>query len=164
MKIIITGASGFIGKAIIDKLEFERHQVLAISRSFFPDKSDKIKFETADLSSLNSYKQKVIDFKPEVAIHLAWHGIPDFSYKNSILNVQISLDFLKLVMKKKSCKKVIIAGSCFELDNPNGACKESFPSTTKDHFTWAKKSIRDWLFMECERLGIKGCWMRIFYE
>ena len=71
-------------------------------------------------------------FKPEVVIHLAWKGIPNFSYKNSNLNLKISTRFLIEISKIKSCKRFIVAGSSFEKnithDNKN--------------FVWAKVQLK----------------------
>ena len=164
MRVLITGASGFIGRAILSKLQKERHEILALSREAMLKPVGEFNCEAANLSDLSSYKKIVIAFKPQIVLHLAWQGIPDFSFDMSILNLRSSLEFLNLVIQQESCKKIIVAGSCFELHKLNGECKEKENPVSKDHFTWAKNAIRNWLFMRTAEEGrINACWMRIFY-
>ncbi|MDC1027308.1 NAD(P)-dependent oxidoreductase [Candidatus Thioglobus sp.] len=162
MRILITGASGFIGLPLTQRLLREGHQILALSRT-------KIKVEKSinwiisDLSSPTTYMDEVKSFKPEVLIHLAWQDIPDFSFNKSISNLNQSLTFLSYVISLGYCKKILVSGSCFELNKLTGECLESEKGSPKDNFTWSKHSLRLWLEIECKKQGITLGWMRIFY-
>ena len=71
----------------------------------------------------------------------------------------MSILFLKKLIKLKSCKKILVSGSCFELypkQNLNLFKKYS-------NFIWAKKNIRDYLFHESIKHKIKIAWFRIFF-
>ena len=76
MKVLITGGSGFIGRHIVEKFLKCKYEILLISRKSYL--SDKVDFLKADLEIKDSYLKKVINFNPDVLIHLAWDGIPDF--------------------------------------------------------------------------------------
>ena len=162
MKVLLTGASGFIGLPLLQNLVEQGHQILAITRA--PVKYLKsVDFIQADLSSPVTYYKRVESFEPEVVIHLAWQGIPDFSYENSKNNLNYSLDFFSFIIRLGCCKKIIVSGSCFEFNKLNGECLESENSTSKDNFTWAKHSIRAWLEIQCSAAEIQLGWLRIFY-
>lgn len=164
MKILVTGASGFIGLPLVKELAIKGHQVLALSRSEEPGALfEDCMWINADLSNLSDYQHKIVDFAPEVLVHLAWEGIPDYSFQMSLLNLNHSLNLLKLVSDIGSCNKILVSGSCWEFNRLKGECLESEVGKPKDHFTWAKHSIRSWLDSVCNTKGISLGWMRIFY-
>jgi nucleoside-diphosphate-sugar epimerase len=163
-RIVITGASGFIGSQLVERLSRLKCEVLAICRTKPNDKSTSpVSWLQADLSLPSTYEDRVRSFCPEVIIHLAWQDIPDFSFEKSVANHDQSLKFLSFVTGLESCKKVLVSGSCWEFDKSKGECLESDIGMPKDHFTWAKHSVRSWLEMECLQKRISLGWFRIFY-
>ena len=164
LRVLITGASGFIGAPLVTRLAEVGCEVLAISRSFPTYMFDgSVEWLVADLSSSVTYKDKIELFSPEVVIHLAWEDIPDFSFEKSIRNLNQSLDLLSFVTRIESCKKILLSGSCWEFDKIKGECLDTDVGAPKDHFTWAKHSIRSWLEMVSKQQGITFGWFRIFY-
>ena len=162
MRVLITGATGFIGLPLTLRLVEQGHKILALSRK--PFKLNKsISWLNSDLSSPLTYQEEIRSFKPEVLIHLAWQDIPDFSFEKSKNNLNNSLNFLSFIIGLGSCKKIIVSGSCFELDKLYGECLESEAGKPRDNFTWAKHSLRMWLEIECKKENIQLGWMRIFY-
>jgi len=162
MRVLITGATGFIGLPLTLRLVEQGHKILALSRK--PCKLEKsIVCLNSDLSSPLTYQEEIRLFKPEVLIHLAWQDIPDFSFEKSKNNLYNSLNFLSFIIGLGSCKKIIVSGSCFELDKLYGECLESEVGKPRDYFTWAKHSLRLWLEIECKKENIQLGWMRIFY-
>lgn len=162
MRILVTGATGFIGLPLTRHLVEQGHEILALSRS--PLKSEKsINWLSADLSFPETYQDAIRSFEPEILIHLAWQDIPDFSFEKSENNLNQSLDFFSYIISLGCFKKIIVSGSCFEFNQLNGECLESDKGTPKDNFTWAKHSLRLWLEVECKKEDIKLGWMRIFY-
>ena len=77
MKILITGATGFIGKSLIKKLPKKSFKIIALSRKNYRNESN-IKY-IQDTIRLNKKLNIVKKFEPEVLIHLSWEGIPNFS-------------------------------------------------------------------------------------
>ena len=87
-KVLITGASGFLGTHLLDELAKLKYETLAISRSKKKEKSaDSIIWLEADLAKSATYKLKVKEFNPDVVIHLSWQDIPDFSFESSNNNL-----------------------------------------------------------------------------
>ena len=84
MKVLVTGAAGFIGSAVSARLKAEGHVVLGIDSisdyydqnlkkmriQFFLDQNG-IKFEEVDISQLGQLQEIYKSFNPDVVIHLA---------------------------------------------------------------------------------------------
>jgi UDP-glucose 4-epimerase len=164
MKILVTGASGFIGLPVAQNLLGKGHEVLGLCRKGQKDGLiTGINWLHADLTDIAGYRDAVKMFDPEIVVHLAWQGIPDYSFINSRSNLELSLELLSMLISQKSCRKIIVAGSCWEFNRNKGKCYETEVGIPKDDFTWAKHSLRSWLEIECKKSSICLGWMRIFY-
>lgn len=162
VRVLITGATGFIGKPLTKALIDAGCEVLALARKA-PSDEDQINWLEADLSNDESYRDAIVAFAPEVVIHLAWQGIPDYSLETSLANLNQSLRLLSFVLGLGCCKKVMVSGSCWEYAGARGECLESDVSRPQNDFTWAKHSIRMWLEIICKQNEITLGWFRIFY-
>jgi dTDP-6-deoxy-L-talose 4-dehydrogenase (NAD+) len=147
MKRLVTGGSGFIGEPVLKSLieNIDLVEILNLTRSFQNSKSSQIENYECDLSNPNTYLNKVKEFEHEVVIHLAWDGSPDFSLEMCTKNILSSISFIKIVSNLKSCKKIIVTGSCFEYNNKIGVCNENEIVVPKDYFTFAKKTVLSFL-------------------
>ena len=162
MNILITGGTGFVGQPLLKMLTKSNHNVLAIARKEIPI-YDSIKTLTCDLSTLTKINDQLIDFQPEIILHLAWQGIPDFSFNMSNKNLSDSINFFNWIFEKTKCKKIIISGSCFEYGRKRGACSELDPVNIDNYFAWAKHSLNNYLSLRCAEKDIILNWFRIFY-
>ena len=164
MRILVTGASGFIGSKLVTKLSLSGHDVMGLTRSSNENFLNKnIQWLSADLSLPSTYKEEVKNFKPNVVIHLSWQDIPDFSLEKSRLNLNQSIDFLSFILEMDSCKKILVSGSCLEYGKQNGICKESDVVKTNSYFSWSKTCIYNYLLINSLDKKIDLVWFRIFY-
>lgn len=165
MKILITGGTGFIGIPVINTLirNIDNVEILNLTRNTPDSNSEQLENYKCDLSSPKTYLSRVEEFEPEVVIHLSWEGIPDFSLEMCNKNIFSSISLIEIVTKLKSCKKIIVTGSCFEYNNKIGICNEDDITTSKDYFTFAKKTILTFLEFECNKKHIEYNWARLFY-
>ena len=123
MKILITGATGFVGMPILLKiLDSDKTSVIyAVTRGMKNDflTHEKLHWVETDIADNHKTKMMLDEFKPDVLIHLAWSDIPNFSEQKCLKNLNQSIDFIDLVLNNSECKKILVAGSCFEYSNKN---------------------------------------------
>ena len=164
MKILVTGASGFLGKSLIKKLTEKNVIVLALSRTYshiFDKKNVTwIKFNFSNITPLLNEIKK---FKPEIVYHFYWEEIPNFNEINSLNSLNRSIHFFSEILNFKSIRKVVVSGSCLEYEKNKGVCKETLYTKPKVDFTWAKNSLRNWLEIQTNRRMIQFYWFRVFY-
>jgi len=159
---LVTGGSGFIGQHLMKELAKTNYSVAIISRNEI-SKWSAVNTIEGNLNDLESIVKQVIDFQPEVIVHLAWQGIPDFSANMCQKNLSDSVRFFDWVFENTNCKKVLMSGSCFEYGKKRGACNESDSVNINSDFTWAKNSLNEYLQIKCIENDITLNWFRIFY-
>ena len=115
-KILVTGASGFIGFNLIKKLKNKK--VIAVSRSIENTKHKNCTYLSCDLKSRSKVFKLFKKIKPDIVYHLAWEGIPNFNNRNFEKNKK-SQKTLYLLLITRECKRVIISGSCSEYNYIN---------------------------------------------
>ena len=88
MRILVTGASGFIGNALIPMLEARGHEVHKMLRYVSGGRYDSYERNPlshfADLRDRETVRLVVKEVKPEVIIHLAAEAAVSYSFRNPI--------------------------------------------------------------------------------
>jgi UDP-glucose 4-epimerase len=165
MRIFITGCTGFVGRHVVREVCAGNHNVLALTRTNLPSELSAldIQYVCGTVGDVASVKSGIISFDPEVVIHLAWQGIPDFTEHISQQNLNDSIALLDCVLEETHCQKVIVAGSCYEYGKTWGECNESDPVQLGSFFSWAKHSLYQYLTLKCALKDIELNWFRIFY-
>ena len=164
MRVIVTGASGFIGKELCSKLLERGHQVIGLSRKRGVSENTSVNFfQHIPYVMGEKLPTEVISFSPEVLVHLAWDGIPDFSERMCLHNVESQLRFLKETEKLHQLKKIVAAGTCREYGAKQGACVETERFLPDSFFSWAKQTLADYSSLACQQRQTQLVWFRIFY-
>lgn len=158
MKIFITGGTGFIGKHVADKLAKDGHKLLLLSREARSAHDTII----SNLSDIASWVEDVRIFNPDVIIHMAWEGIPDYSKEMSTKNLNYGLDLVS-VAARIGCKKIIATGSCWEYERTIGELTETMPTFSSKPFTTAKSVLCTGGLQLAGAYGIDFIWTRLFY-
>jgi len=167
MRIFLTGATGFIGRYVLKHLEKEGHDILLLTRVSQENissiiKSKKVNIVSGNLSDINKWKDKLIQFKPEVTIHLAWEGIPDYGVKASIKNLKYGLDLFE-ELAEIGCRKIICTGSCWEYGQNQGEISEDLPVKSSNAFTTAKNVLHLFGREIAKENNMQFIWTRLFY-
>ena len=115
MKIVVSGANGFIGSNLVELALSAGHQILGIRKS--EDSKTKIFLEEEPIwLNKNCLKSNHLNWKITTANHLAAHGtnVPYDTLENCLkVNLFDSLKFLQKA-HRAGIKNFIVAGSCFE--------------------------------------------------
>ncbi|MBI2024342.1 NAD(P)-dependent oxidoreductase [Candidatus Giovannonibacteria bacterium] len=114
MKIFITGSSGFLGKSLLKVLRNSQHEILCLSR-----KNSASGYIKGDIGNLSAWSQKLKEFCPDAAIHLAWENVANYNATTpeaALGNFINSLNLYRF-LGKTGCKKFITMGSVSEHSN-----------------------------------------------
>lgn len=161
--VLVTGASGFIGKYVVDELLQDKYQVIVLVRN--PDNYQKIGKEIVVGGNLGKPDEMCLaikDYEIHSCVHLAWEGIPDYSYEYSKKNLQYGMNILELC-KECHISNLVITGSCWEYESPVGKIKETDLLSCGNHFKAAKNSLRMISEAFCKENDIHLNWLRLFY-
>jgi len=154
MKILLTGADGFIGKNFLDNTSF--NSVFAVSRSSI--ESDKIYQKyTGDLTDKNFIKEIALE-KFDVIIHAAWSGLPNRTKDVNLFNFNMYRNMIDILSKNRDTKHIFL-GSCLEYGNNKRKVNEDTQGIKIDDFGQTKLKLLK--YIESSRINYN--WLRIFY-
>jgi nucleoside-diphosphate-sugar epimerase len=163
MKILVTGATGFIGRAFCHEAIQRGHQILALTRDPAVQIVPEVQIAAGSLA--DTPWEQVAAFAPDAALHLAWIAEPGV-YLNSPENE------LWLEQSKTWLRRLIEIGVPYLAGT--GTCIEYAPSNEPLHettsriepafpYSRAKAALFQWLQHECEESAINWNWFRVFY-
>ncbi len=161
MKILLTGGTGTLGTALLNKLDLAENVITILTRTPKPN-SKNITYLKWDLSEdlIPDLDMKEYD----VLIHLAWEVLPQ--YNNTVHLTTIlpnHIRFLNQIIENRIAKKLIISGTCFEYGKQYGELDEmqaTFPNTP---YGLAKDILRRYAMRKANEFDICLFWLRIFY-
>ena len=155
MKTLITGASGFIGRALLKQnLMGDLH----VATRFSTPLPTGITVHFGDLSD-QEFVRHLAEQEFEQVVHLAWEGLPNISEENNLRNLKISKQFLE-ILASSGVKDFQIAGSCLEYGDKTGQVKEEVIGENLSDFAATKIKLLEFV----AGLGVAYKWHRIFYS
>ena len=163
-KVIVSGATGFIGQHLIPILLKNRYEVLAISRNRKRAESlpwfKYVKYISYDFHS-DQHIKDVDGFKG--LIHLAWQDLPNYDSSIHVKkNLPCSYRFIDSLIDK-GVNQVLIAGTCFEYGLKSGAISSSSTTEPTTQYAIAKDTLRKKLTLLSFKKDFNLQWARIFY-
>ncbi len=164
IKIALTGATGFIGRHVLAELNTRGIEVVAISRQL----SERLPTITngrwvgMDVSEPPANAFEIFG-KPDVLIHLAWQGLPNYrSLHHFEAELPIQYAFLKQLVKQ-GLKSVVVAGTCFEYGMQSGELSEEIETRPANPYGFAKDALRKQLQYLQTIHPFNLTWSRLFY-
>mmetsp|Transcript_32131 Transcript_32131/g.73522 ORF Transcript_32131/g.73522 Transcript_32131/m.73522 type:complete len:394 (-) Transcript_32131:69-1250(-) len=94
-RVLITGATGLIGRELMRELCPSRWDVLGIARSRQKPNSVKGEFRSCDLTEDGAVEKVVQDFQPQVIVHLAAERRPDAVSRDPVRARRLNVDVVK---------------------------------------------------------------------
>ncbi len=166
MNILLSGGSGFIGKNLLNYItQNTENNILVIGRNFKNNKKKNLEQFRLDLNQIEDNFYKIKEFKPDIFLHLAWEGIPDYSEELSKKNYFNTIKIIKMIVNETLCQKIISTGSCWEYNDGYciGECKEDQLISPKKPFSIYKNKIFTEVNNICKEKKILFNWLRLFY-
>lgn len=163
-KVIVSGATGFIGRNLIPILVDKGYEVIVIGRNINKAKSfdwfNDIRFITYDLNDKNELKR--IDGANGL-IHLAWQGLQNYdSSIHSKINSPNSYRFIKSLLNK-GIKQILVSGSCAEYGYKKGPISSNSKTNPISVYAKSKDDLRKQLEKMSSSYNFNLQWARIFY-
>jgi nucleoside-diphosphate-sugar epimerase len=163
-KVLITGATGFIGSHCLIPLLTRNFEIHAVSSMPHNDASTPVIWHQSNLLDLEKISKLIATVKPTHLLHLAWYVTPAKASGaiESFSWVQASLELLKQ-FHYHGGERVVFVGSEYEYDLNYGYCSESLTPKNPSTFYGICKSSLCLLFEAySHKTGLSSAWARFF--
>lgn len=169
MKILLTGAAGFIGSHVARLLVQTDCEVYALVRESsdlwrIKDITSRLHLVRADLAAHDNVKAELAKIRPDICLHLAWYVVPG-RYQTAYENMNLLTDSLHLASQLASldCKRFVGVGTCFEYDIGSDYLSEISPVKPRTLYAASKLALYTVLEQLGKLTGMEVAWPRLFY-
>jgi nucleoside-diphosphate-sugar epimerase len=167
MKILVTGATGFVGNHLISALLLQNHKIVASSTNketatayeWFTE-VEYVEYNIEDRKDVNLFQ---FFGEPDVLIHLAWQGLPNFKSLHHIENVLFDQMYFIKNLVSNGLKSLTAAGTCLEYGMSGGSLQEDHPCEPRTAYGIAKDSLRKYVQLLNDKYEFSFKWVRFFY-
>lgn len=159
MKILVTGANGYLGRGIVKSLLDDGVDVVATDFNLknVDDRATKIE---CDLFSIKDPYAEL--GKPGALLHLAWRDGFKHASKAHIEDFSKHCKFIDLFAQSE-IKTISVMGSMHEVGKYEGAIDENTPCKPQNFYGIAKNALREVTQIMCRENEKTFLWLRGFY-
>jgi len=162
MRVFVTGGRGFLGRFVLRELA-GCHQVLCLNRSLEAKKPQAgVEWVCGDLAQPETWKRRLREFSAECCLHLAWEGLPDYSWASCRRNLDHTLELTQILLRL-GIRQMVVAGSCWEYGKGEGLQSEGQIPGALSTFGAAKRALHLMVGSLAESEGLQCRWARIFF-
>jgi nucleoside-diphosphate-sugar epimerase len=163
-RVLVTGASGFVGRhasAALCELGFEVH---GATRSVSADEDGGIVWHDTDLRDAAATNDLLREIRASHLLHLAWYTEHGAFWKTPD-NLEWAGVTLRLVRAFHACggQRLVAAGTCAEYAWTGPCCDERTPLQPATLYGAAKDATRRLLEAYAAETGLSFAWGRIFF-
>lgn len=159
MKILVTGANGYLGSGIVGELIKLGYDVIATDIN-----ADNIN-KKATIKECNLFD--ILDpfaffNKPDILLHLAWRNGFEHNAQSHIIDLPKHVEFVNK-MAKSGIKRISVMGTMHEIGFFEGSIDENTPTNPKSFYGISKNALRQSTELICNDNNIEYQWLRGFY-
>ncbi|MBI1261174.1 MAG: NAD-dependent epimerase/dehydratase family protein [Rhizobiales bacterium] len=165
MRVLVTGATGFVGQHALAGLKDSGVEIFGVSRNL-PEATDGVNWVQADLLQTGDARRVVQEVRPDRILHLAWcveHG----RFWTDPVNLDWVAASLVLVREaaEQGAARFVATGTCYEYDWPeNDDCDEALtPTASHTLYDTSKDALRRALTAYCAQSDVSFSWARLFF-
>jgi len=167
MRILITGASGYIGRHCLAALRGCAAEIHATASRDCSHLSDpQVHWHRCDLLQHAQTQRLIRDVRPTHLLHLAWIATPGIFWTSELNEAwRAASRELGECFCAAGGARMVVAGTCAEYDFRDGVCHEERrdpdPVTP---YARAKLALYDELSQRAARSGVGLAWPRLFWS
>ena len=122
MRVLLTGATGFIGAHVARALVARGAEVHGLtlpgaSRDRLAEVASQLEMREGDLADRTWVRDTVTSIAPEATIHLAWFAEPGTYLRatpENLASLRGGINLLEALAEGGTCRRVVLAGTCLE--------------------------------------------------
>ena len=160
MKILITGANGYIGSKLVAKLCDKGIDVIAkhVDNSHIDKRAHYIYANIFDSS------ENWLEFfgNPDICLHMAWRDGFVHNSDKHMADLSSHFQFMKNLIDN-GISKIVSMGSMHEIGYWEGAIDENTPCRPLSQYGIAKNALRQSLELYAAQKGCMFQWLRCYY-
>ena len=159
MKILVTGANGYLGKGVVKQLLDDGVEVIAtdFNDNFIDRRATIMKTDLFSLENPYNFFRK-----PDVLLHMAWRDGFVHSSLNHINDLPNHMQFISKMIQA-GIKQVAVMGSMHEIGFYEGSINENTPCNPQSLYGISKNALRRIVELECKKQDCIFQWLRGFY-
>lgn len=166
MKVLLTGATGFIGSHIADSLLNRDYEVIILKRRKSSLTNCKTFIDRVSVVNVDdsNWIFDVCEIRPNVIIHTAWNGVTSETrddWESQLSNILFTNELLYIAERCKA-EKFIALGSQAEYGSYSGIMTEENPVNPINKYGYLKVTISAQIRAFCKLRNINWYWLRVF--
>lgn len=164
MNIAVTGATGFVGRHVLQVLTERSMRATAVCRpgSGLPPWVSAHDVKMLDIADPAADCFALLG-RPDILIHLAWDGLPNYRSPHHFeVELPAQYAFLKMLINS-GLRTLVVSGTCFEYGMRSGPLSESLTPEPTNPYSYAKDALRRHLEFLRSTQPFNLIWARLFY-
>lgn len=159
MKILVTGANGYLGQGVVKQLLDKGHEVIAtdFALNHVDPRAKLVQGNIFEVT--NPY---ITYDRPDTLLHMAWRDGFKHNSQNHFLDLSKHYEFIKSAIES-GIKKICIIGSMHEVGFFEGCIDENTPTNPQSLYGISKNSLRQSIEVLKRENNFKFMWLRGFY-
>lgn len=160
MKVLVTGANGYLGTGVVRQLCDDGMEVIAACHSRIDNVDQRAKIIQCDLFEL----EDPFEFfdKPDVLLHMAWRNGFVHNDSSHIEDLSRHYSFIKKMIDG-GCKHISVLGTMHEVGFFEGSIKSDTPTHPESLYGISKDALRNSVKLMCKNAGVVFQWLRGYY-
>jgi nucleoside-diphosphate-sugar epimerase len=165
-RVLVTGATGFIGRHSLPRLLESGYEVHAVGGQRSPEAPSRdIVWHRANLLEPGEIVSLVKKVQPTHLLHFAWYAVPGkyWTAPENLAWVRATVNLMQ-VFSDHGGRRAVMAGSCAEYDWKFDYCSEPFtPCRPATLYGASKHGTQILLDAWSRQAGLSSAWGRIFF-